>query len=39
MYVEEFHQPVGVRVPVPDTVRGVFELIFDQPLVEHIVRG
>ena len=38
MYVEEFHQPVGVRVPVPDTVRGVFELIFDQPLVEHIVQ-
>ena len=38
VYVEEFYQPVGVKVPVPNTVRGVFELIFDQPLVEHIVR-
>ena len=35
--VEDFNQSVGVSVSVPDTVRGVFELIFDRDFIHHIV--
>ena len=35
--VEDFDQPVGAAVSVPETVRGVFELIFDRGLIDHIV--
>lgn len=38
VYVNDFDQPTGVTVPVPDTVRGVFQLIFDKQMVDHIVR-
>ena len=38
MYVEDFHEHTGVTVPVPGTVGGVFKLIFDQVLIDHIVR-
>ena len=34
---ENFDQPVGAAVPIPDTVRGVFELIFDRDFINHIV--
>ena len=37
MIVEDFNQSVGVSVSVPDTVRGVFELIFDRDFIHHIV--
>ena len=37
MIVENFDQPVGAAVPIPDTVRGVFELIFDRDFINHIV--
>uniref|UniRef100_A0A1X7UJ11 PiggyBac transposable element-derived protein domain-containing protein n=1 Tax=Amphimedon queenslandica TaxID=400682 RepID=A0A1X7UJ11_AMPQE len=38
VYVNDFDQPTGVRVSVPDTVRGVFELIFENQPVDYIVR-
>ena len=38
MYVEDFHEHTGVTVPVPGTVGAVFKLIFDQVLIDHIVR-
>ena len=37
MIVENFDQPVGAAVPIPDTVRGVFELIFVRDFINHIV--
>ena len=37
MIVEKFDQPVGAAVPIPNTVMGVFELIFDRDFINHIV--
>ena len=37
VYVQDFEQPTGVAVPIPNTVREVFELIFDRTLVQHLV--
>ena len=35
--VEDFNEPVGAAVSVPNTVKGVFQLIFDRVLIDHIV--
>ena len=35
--VEDFNEPVGAAVSVPSTVKGVFQLIFDRVLIDHIV--
>ena len=35
--VENFDQPVGAAVPIPDTVRRVFELIINRDFINHIV--
>ena len=35
--VEDFNEPVGAAVSVPNTVKGVFRLIFDRVLIDHIV--
>ena len=37
MMVEDFNEPVGAAVSVPNTVKGVFQLIFDRVLIDHIV--
>ena len=35
--VEDFNEPVGAAVSVPNTVKGLFRLIFDRVLIDHIV--
>ena len=35
--VEDFNEPVGAAVSVPNTAKRVFQLIFDRVLIDHIV--
>ena len=35
--VEDFNEPVGAAVSVPNTAKGVFQLIFDRVLIDHII--
>ena len=37
VYVNNFTEPTGPAVDIPDTARGVFELYFDYDLIQYIV--